>query len=78
MEASVVQPIKRTAPARPETFERVRSPGAIPEALLSLPGRLDVVGAELRWPAWKVTLFVLSFCGAFWGAVGYAVATIAG
>jgi hypothetical protein len=24
-----------------------------------------------KWPAWKVTLFVVVFCGAFWGGLIY-------
>jgi hypothetical protein len=24
-----------------------------------------------KWPAWKVSLFVIVFCGAFWGGLIY-------
>ena len=24
-----------------------------------------------KWPAWKVSLFVIAFCGAFWAGVIY-------
>lgn len=27
--------------------------------------------AEEKWPAWKVTLAVILFCGAFWTGIGY-------
>lgn len=26
---------------------------------------------ENKWPAWKVTLAVILFCGAFWAGIGY-------
>lgn len=24
-----------------------------------------------RWPAWKSAVFVIGFCGAFWGGIAY-------
>ncbi|MEZ5937002.1 MAG: hypothetical protein R3C52_02130 [Hyphomonadaceae bacterium] len=33
---------------------------------------------EPKWPAWKVTLFVVTFCGAFWAAVIYLAMRLLG
>jgi hypothetical protein len=33
---------------------------------------------DAKWPAWKVTVVVIVFCAAFWGAVGYAALRIFG
>ncbi len=39
------------------------------------PPGFDLPSAELdlgpRWPAWKTTLFLVIFVGAFWTGVGY-------
>jgi len=34
-------------------------------------GRLEPV--EAKWPAWRVTVGVVLFCGAFWTAFGYVL-----
>lgn len=34
--------------------------------------------ADAKWPAWKVTVVVIVFCAAFWGAVAYAAARVFG
>jgi hypothetical protein len=31
----------------------------------------DPYADEPKWPAWKVTLAVVVFCGAFWAGIGY-------
>lgn len=31
----------------------------------------DPTADEPHYPAWKVTLFVIVFCGAFWGGIAY-------
>lgn len=31
----------------------------------------DLPSTEYKWPAWKVILFVVLVCGAFWSGVGY-------
>jgi hypothetical protein len=36
----------------------------------SLP---DPFAGEPKWAAWKVTLFVILFCGAFWAGVAWLV-----
>ena len=33
---------------------------------------------EPRWPAWKVTVAVVIFCGAFWMGVGYVAMRLLG
>lgn len=66
-----------SSPVRQDA-ERARVAGVVPEGLLGLPGRADMEGSDVRWPAWKVTVFVTVFCSAFWGGVAYAVTTIAG
>lgn len=33
---------------------------------------------EPRWPAWKVTVAVVLFCGAFWMGVGYLAMRLLG
>jgi hypothetical protein len=32
--------------------------------------------ADAKWPAWKVTSFVILFCGAFWTAVVYLISAL--
>lgn len=73
-----MQARKLSSPPVRVNGERARVSGAIPEALLGLPGRADMEAGEARWPAWKVTVFVTVFCSVFWGGVAYAVTTIAG
>ena len=31
-----------------------------------------------KWPAWKVTVFVVAFCGAFWTGVAYLLTRLLG
>jgi hypothetical protein len=31
----------------------------------------DPYAGQAKWPAWKVTVAVVVFCGAFWTGVGY-------
>jgi hypothetical protein len=33
------------------------------------PSHDPLTDDEPKWPAWKVTVFVLAFCGAFWGGI---------
>jgi len=33
---------------------------------------------DAKWPAWKVTVVVIVFCAAFWGAVAYAAVRVFG
>lgn len=33
---------------------------------------------EPKWPAWKVTVAVLVFCGAFWSGIGYLAVRLLG
>ncbi len=36
----------------------------------------DVGMVDEKWPAWKVTVFVLAFCGSFWTGVVYLLARL--
>jgi hypothetical protein len=36
----------------------------------------DPYADQTKWPAWKVTLAVIIFCGAFWTGIGYLVLRI--
>ena len=36
----------------------------------------DPYADESKWPAWKVTLFVVAFCGAFWMGVYWLFAQL--
>lgn len=38
----------------------------------------DPYADEPKWPAWKVTVFVIVFCGAFWAGVVYLLARLFG
>ncbi len=38
----------------------------------------DVGMVDEKWPAWKVTVFVLAFCGSFWTGVVYLLARLLG
>ena len=29
-----------------------------------------------KWPAWKVTMFVVGFCGAFWTGLAYLLVSL--
>jgi len=31
----------------------------------------DPYANETKWPAWKVTVAIVAFCGAFWTGIGY-------
>lgn len=35
-------------------------------------------GAQVseKWPRWKVTVFVLAFCGSFWTGVAYLLGRV--
>lgn len=41
-------------------------------------GGPDPFADEPRWPAWKVTIAVVIFCGAFWTGVGYLAMRLLG
>jgi hypothetical protein len=41
-------------------------------------GSLLSEAAEPKWPAWRVTLGVIVFCGAFWTAFGYILMDLIG
>ncbi len=34
--------------------------------------------SDARWPAWKVTVFVIAFCGAFWAGLAYLLVRLLG
>ena len=38
----------------------------------------DSFAGESKWPAWKVTVFVIVFCGAFWGGLFYLLSRLFG
>ena len=38
----------------------------------------DPYADEPKWPAWKVTVFVIVFCGAFWAGVLYLLSRLFG
>jgi hypothetical protein len=42
------------------------------------PNLPDPYAGEPRWAAWKVTLFVLLFCGAFWAGIAWLVMRLFG
>lgn len=39
---------------------------------------VDLLIDEPRWAAWKVTLAVVVFCGAFWAGLGYVAMRLLG
>jgi hypothetical protein len=41
-------------------------------------GGPDPFADEHKWPAWKVTVAVVVFCGAFWTGVGYLAMRLLG
>ncbi len=41
-------------------------------------GYPDPYADEPRWPAWKVTVAVVVFCGAFWAGIGYLATRLLG
>jgi len=41
-------------------------------------GGPDPFSGEPKWAAWKVTLAVVLFCGAFWSGVGYLAMRLLG
>jgi hypothetical protein len=41
-------------------------------------GYPDPYADEPRWPAWKVTVAVVVFCGAFWTGIGYLATRLLG
>lgn len=38
----------------------------------------DLPYEDEKWPAWKVTVFVVAFCGAFWTGIAYLLARLLG
>ena len=38
----------------------------------------DPYAGEPKWAAWKVTLFVILFCGAFWAGIAWLVMRLFG
>ena len=42
------------------------------------PLRPDPYADEPKWPAWKVTVFVVVFCTAFWFGIGYLAMQLMG
>ncbi len=42
------------------------------------PGGPDPYADEPKWPAWKVTIAVVIFCGAFWSGVGFLATRLLG
>lgn len=38
----------------------------------------DAFPDEPKWPAWKVTIAVVIFCGAFWAGIGYLAVRLLG
>lgn len=43
-----------------------RSGKALPAGLEDFAPRRDPHADETKWPAWKVTIALIVFCGAFW------------
>lgn len=41
-------------------------------------GGPDPFADDPKWPAWKVTIVVVVFCGAFWSGVGYLAMRLLG
>ena len=41
-------------------------------------GGTDPFADDQKWPAWKVTVAVVVFCGAFWGGIGYLALRLMG
>ena len=41
-------------------------------------GGPDPFADEPKWPAWKVTVAVVVFCGAFWTGIGYLAMRLMG
>ena len=53
------------------------SPVNTPEPAGQRPGAPRAVrGDEGKWPAWRVTTLVLTFCAAVWGGVIYLIVAI--
>lgn len=38
----------------------------------------DALADEPKWPAWKVTVAVVVFCGSFWSGIGYLAVRLFG
>jgi hypothetical protein len=38
----------------------------------------DALADAPKWPAWKVTVAVVIFCGAFWSGIGYLAVRLFG
>ncbi|HVY88065.1 MAG TPA: hypothetical protein VG942_04305 [Hyphomonadaceae bacterium] len=38
----------------------------------------DPYADEPKWPAWKVTVFVIVFCAAFWAGIAYLAMRLMG
>ncbi len=41
-------------------------------------GGPDPFADDRKWPAWKVTVAVVVFCGAFWSGIGYLAMRLLG
>lgn len=41
-------------------------------------GYPDPYSDEAKWPAWKVTVAIVVFCGAFWASIGYLATRLLG
>ncbi len=41
-------------------------------------GGPDPFADDPKWPAWKVTIAVFVFCGAFWSGIGYLALRLLG
>lgn len=50
--------------------------GLVPDP--SDPLRPDPYADESKWSAWKVTVFVIAFCAAFWFGIGYLAMRLMG
>jgi hypothetical protein len=48
-------------------------PGNIPAGLEDFMPRSDPYADQTKWPAWKVTIALVVFCGAFWAGIGYLI-----
>jgi hypothetical protein len=51
--------------------DKTKSRESDPKPSMNAPDPLDPLADEPKWPAWKVTLAVILFCGAFWAGVVY-------
>ena len=69
--AEIRAAIHATAPGRDDFAARPSKDASVGnDDQAPLP---DPYADQTKWPAWKVTLAVIVFCGAFWTGVGYLV-----